>query len=238
MGSISGPGTRLHPLAAILFAALLAPAAFAQPGADSDPAFGVGEPLVPAPFTLEQRFLEAARQGDRRTLELALAKGVAIDAKDELGRSALLLTVRDAQSPEAMALLRVKGAAIDVPDVGGRTAISWAAAAGRLDLVRQLAAWDAQVDRGDEDARTPLFYAAAENHRDVVAFLVTKGAKADVADRFGDTALMIACAKGHAEMAALLLEHGADPARKNQEGRTARDRSAPGIPICLDPRPE
>jgi len=194
-----------------------------------------GEPLAPAPYTLEQRFLEAARQGDLATLEKALARGVSIQAKDDLGRGALLLATRDAGSLEVVRFLRTKGAAIDTPDLGGRTAISWAAGEGRLEIVRELAGAGAQIDRRDEDGRTPCFQAVLGNHQDVVVFLLDAGADVNAADRFRDTPLMQACAKGFDEMAALLLQRGADPGLKDQEGRTARDRAAKGADACLGP---
>lgn len=194
------------------------------------------EPLEPAPFTLEQRFLEAARQGDLATLEKALARGVSIQAKDDLGRSSLLLAARDAGSLEVVRYLRAKGAPVDTPDLGGRAAISWAAGEGRLPIVRELAAAGAQIDRRDEDGRTPLFQAVLGNHQDVVVFLLDKEADVNSPDRYRDTPLMQACAKGLNEMAQLLLARGADPELKDQEGRTARDRAAKGADACLGPR--
>lgn len=196
-----------------------------------------GEPLAPAPYTLEQRFLEAARQGDLSTLEKALARGVSIQSRDDLGRNALLLAARDAGSLEVVRFLRAKGAAVDTPDLGGRTAISWAAGEGRLAIVRELAGAGAQIDRRDEDGRTPCFQAVLGDHREVVVFLLDAGADVNSADRFQDTPLMQACAKGFDAMATLLLQRGADPALRNQEGRTARDRAAPGAKACLGPRP-
>jgi hypothetical protein len=197
-----------------------------------------GEPLAPAPYTLEQRFLEAARQADLATLEKALARGVSIQAKDDLGRGALLLATRDAGSLEAVRFLRAKGAAVDSPDLGGRAAISWAAGEGRLAILRELAGAGAQIDRRDEDGRTPCFQAVLGNHREVVVFLLDAGADVNAADRFRDTPLMQACAKGLGEMATLLLQRGAAPGLKDQEGRTARDRAAKGAGVCLGPLPE
>jgi ankyrin repeat protein len=194
------------------------------------------EPLAPAPYTLEQRFLQAARVGDLATLEKALARGVSIQARDDLGRSSLLLAARDAGSLEAVRYLRAKGAPVDTPDLGGRAAISWAAGEGRLAIVKELAAAGAQIDRRDEDGRTPLFQAVLGNHREVVAFLLDAGADVNSADRYRDTPLMQACAKGLDELAALLLARGADPSLKDQEGRTARDRAAKGAEACRGPR--
>ncbi|HEY8152744.1 MAG TPA: ankyrin repeat domain-containing protein [Myxococcota bacterium] len=195
-----------------------------------------GEPLAPAPFTLEQRFLEAARQGDLATLEKALARGVPIQSRDDLGRNALLLAARDAGSLEVVRFLRAKGVAVDAPDLGGRAAISWAAGEGRIAIVRELAGAGAQIDRRDVDGRTPCFQAVLGDHREVVVFLLDAGADVNAADRFRDTPLMQACAKGFDAMAALLLQRGADPALKDQEGRTARDRAAKGADACLGPR--
>jgi uncharacterized protein len=196
------------------------------------------EPRAPEPYTLEQRFLEAARQGDRASLEKALKRGVSPKAQDDLHRNALLLAARDAGNLEVVRFLRARGVAVDAPDLGGRAAISWAAGEGRLEIVRVLAGWGAQIDRRDEDGRTPCFQAVLGDHREVVVFLLDKGADVNSADRYSDTPLMQACAKGFSEMATLLLERGADPARKDQEGRTASDRAAPAAAaVCRGASP-
>jgi ankyrin repeat protein len=193
---------------------------------------GIGEPRVPSPFTPEQRYLEAARQGDRVALGRSLAKGVPVDTKDDLGRSAFLLVVRDAGNIDLMRLLRARGAAIDSADAGGRTPLSWAATAGRLDIVRELVTLGAVVDRRDAHARTPLFHAVTEDRRDVVAFLLGHGANIDAADRFGDTPLIMACSKGFGELANQLLAAGADAKIRDQEGRSVADRAAAGAEAC------
>jgi ankyrin repeat protein len=209
------------------------------PGAaEGDPspggnALGIGEPRAPETFTLELRFLDAARRGDRKTLERAIERGVSLETKDDLGRDALLLAARDAESLELVRFLREKGAGVDVPDIAGRAAISFAAESGRLDIVRELAAHGAQTDRADGERRTPLFFAVLGDKRETVVFLLERGADVNAANQFGDTPLMMACAKGYGELATLLLGKGADPARKDQEGRTARERAAEGTAACL-----
>jgi hypothetical protein len=190
---------------------------------------GTGEAPAPQPFTREQRLLEAAREGDRATVERALELGVPVESADDLGRSALLLAARDAGDLELVRFLHERGAEIDRPDADGRTPLSFAAAAGRLELVRYLAREGAAVDSKDDRDRTPLFHAVLFDRRETVAWLLEHGAEVDVADRFGDTPLMMACAKDHAEMARLLLAHGADARARDQEGRTAADRAAPGL---------
>lgn len=193
---------------------------------------GTGEPRVPEPFTLEQRLLQAVRDDDRPTIERALERGAAVDAKDDLGRNTLFLAVLDAGDLDLVRWLHAKGAALDDADVGGRTPLSFAAAHGRLDIVHYLVEQGAAVDRRDVQRRTPLFHAALGDHHDVVAYLLDHGADVNARDQFADTPLIVACAKGHGETAKLLLRRGADPVLRDQEGRTARQRAAAGTEVC------
>ncbi len=199
---------------------------------------GIGEPRIPQPYTVDQRLLDAASAGDQKTVELALKRGAHLDAKDDIGRGAVLRAVLDAGDLSLVRWLHTKGAAIDVPDSGGRTPLSFAAEKGRLDIVRFLVDNGAAVNRDDVQKRPPLYHAAIMGHLDVARFLLEHGANPDLQDQFGDTPLMVACAKGYGDMAALLLEHGADPALKDEEGRTARERAAAGTEACLNPAPK
>jgi uncharacterized protein len=209
------------------------PAAPASRGSSENLVMGTGEARDPQPFTLEQRLLDAVRRADRPTIERALELGSTVQAKDDLGRSTVLLATKDAGDLELVRWLRAKRAPVDEPDLGGRTALSFAAEAGRLDLVRELVDAGAVVDRPDGQQRAPLFHAVFGGHDDVVALLLDHGAAVNARDQFGDTPLIVACAKGFGSTAALLLRRGADPSLKDQEGRTAKERSAPGVEPCL-----
>jgi ankyrin repeat protein len=194
---------------------------------------GTGEGRDPEPFTIEQRLLEAVRRNDRPTIERALARGASIHSKDDLGRNTVFLAVLDADDLGLVRWLHEKGAAVDDADRGGRTALSFAAAHGRLDMARYLVEQGAAVDRADIQQRTALFHAALNDRREVVAFLLDRGAAVNQRDQFGDTPLIVACAKGYGEMATLLLQRGADAELKDQEGRTARERASAGTDACL-----
>jgi hypothetical protein len=193
---------------------------------------GTGEAPEPQPFTREQRLLEAARRGDRETVERALELGVPVDSADDLARSALLLAARDAGDLELVRFLHERGGAIDRPDAGGRTPLSFSASAGRLDLVQYFIAEGAEVDTPDRRGRTPLFHAVLDDQIEMVTYLIGQGADVNVKDRFADTPLMMACSKGYAAMARLLLDHDADATARNQEGRSAADRAAPSLDVC------
>lgn len=195
-------------------------------------AMGTGEAVEPRPFTLEQRFLHAVREGERAEVERALELGASVEARDALGRSALLLAARDVASLPLVRFLHERGAAVDVVDEGGRSAASWAAGRGHAEILRWLLERGAAPDRADEQGRTPLFHAVGGRHPAVVRELLERGAEPNVQDQFGDSPLMLACAKAHGEIAAILLEHGADPSLRDQEGRTARERAAEGSGPC------
>lgn len=206
-------------------------------GGERNLVMGTGEAREPQPFTREQRMLDAVRRGDRATVEAALSLGVPVDTADDLKRSALLLAARDAGDLDLVRLLHERGAEIDRADASGRTPLSYAAEAGRLALVRYLLSEGAGVDSRDRRSRTPLFHAVLGNQPEVVAVLLERGAAVDAADRFRDTPFIMACAKGHSEVAALLRERGADPSARNQEGRSAADRAAPGLDLCRETPP-
>jgi ankyrin repeat protein len=212
----------------------VASAADPAPAPPSGHALGIGEPREPERFTLELRYLQAARDGDRKSIEFALARGVAVGTRDDLGRSALLLATHDAGSLDLVKLLHARGAEIDEPDVGGRAAISWAAADGRIEILRWLAAAGAAIDRKDVEQRTPLFHAVSTEQLEAVEFLLDHGAKPNTPDHYGDTPLILACSKGYDALAELLLRRGADATLRNQEGKTAADRAAPGANMCRE----
>lgn len=208
--------------------ALLVPHASraADPTAPPGRPLGIGEPREPEVYSLEMRFLDAVRENDRKSVERALARGVAVGSRDDAGRSALLLAARDAGSLELVKLLHARGAALDEPDVGGRTALSWAAANGHLDIVRWLAEQGVPTDRKDAESRTPLYHAVAGEQLDVIEFLLAHGASPNTPDHFGDTPLILACSKGYDALAEMLLRSGADASLRNREGQTAADRAA------------
>lgn len=194
-------------------------------------------PLEPRTFTLVDRFLEAARQGDVATIERSLELGVDIDSADALGRTAIILAAKDAGSFEVVKLLRSRGASLDPVDVNGRDALSFAAGRGRIEILRFLRSEGRPIDTPDAHGRRPLYHAAASSHAEVVELLLEQGADPDARDRFGDTALILVCAKGNDDIAKILREGGADATLTDREGRTAADRARTPIDAC-QPAPQ
>jgi len=190
------------------------------------------EPLEPRAFTLEDRYLDAARRGDLGVVKLCLEKGADPHAKDGFGRSALLLAARDAHDLELVTFLKNRGLPTDEPDVRGRTSLGYAAGNGDHAIVSYLLDQGAAVNRADVQGQTPLLHAALIGSKETVARLLAAGANVNARDQFGDTPLIAACAKGLDEIARLLVEKGADPKLEDQEGRTAAERAAPDATFC------
>jgi hypothetical protein len=115
------------------------------------------EALAPKAFTLEERYLDAARRGDLDVLTRCLDKGVDPRAKDGFARSALLLAVLNARNLEMVKFLQSRGLPVDDPDVRGRTPLGYAAGNGQLEMVSYLLEQGAAADRKDgrTDAAVP-----------------------------------------------------------------------------------
>jgi ankyrin repeat protein len=230
----------------VFFSALLAaaPAPLAALAADPPPSPPslVPRPSAPElkPFTLEDRYLDAARRGDVPTMLRCLEKGVAATVKDATGRSALHFAVRDARSLDAAKVLLAKGLAADEGDGMGRTPLMEAAGNGDVAIVSWLLEQKASVTARDAQGQTPLYKAVLGGHLAAARRLLEAGAAIDARDLYEDTPLMGACAKGNDEMARLLVEKGADPALRDQEGRAARERAPETANYCrsLGDRPE
>jgi ankyrin repeat protein len=192
------------------------------------------EPLAPSPFTLEERYLDAARRDDMATLKLCIQKGVDPHAKDGFARSALLLAVLNARDVDMVKYLQTLGLAVDEPDVRGRTPLGYAAGNGQAEMVSYLLEQGATVDRRDGQGQTPLYHGVLIGSKETVLRLIAAGADVNSRDQFADTPLIGACNKGLDDIARLLVEKGADPSLKDQEGRTARERAAAGSSYCRD----
>jgi ankyrin repeat protein len=200
-----------------------------------------GGPLVPKPsapdpkpFTLQDRYFDAARRGDLDMLKVCLDKGIDPKIKDEVGRSGLMLAIRDGRSLEIAELLHGRGAPADDADAVGRTALHDAAGNGDTAAVRWLLKQGAKTDRKDLQGRTPLHNAVMGGSKEITLALLEAGTDANVRDNFQDTPLMLACNKGVDEIARALVDKGADPLLKDQEGRTAAQRAAAeeNAPYC------
>jgi len=182
--------------------------ALLERGADPFAASKAGDP----PLAL------AVRLGWPRLVERLLAIGVALEARDSHGMSALHLAA--ALGRELMLKqLVAQGASPDLLAVDGQTPLGVALSAGRRDLADWLD-W-----RGWPLPRRPLLAddvpaAAIVGDADAVRRLLDLGLPVDAVDNQGCTALLRAAGGGHRALVDLLLARGADPQLAARSGAT------------------
>ncbi|MFI7700509.1 ankyrin repeat domain-containing protein [Nonomuraea sp. NPDC049480] len=169
----------------------------------------------------------AAAIGDAGEVRRLLGGGVAPDAPDEDGSTALY---RAAVHGDAGVVRILLGAGAD-PDVesGGDTdglPLCGAAVWGHAEVVTALLDAGADPDRiedAERSAMTALHWAASNEHLTVVNALLDRGAAPDVSDVAGRTPLSHAAERGATAVVRTLLDHGASPAHADREGRLPVD---------------
>lgn len=118
-------------------------------------------------------------------------------------------------------LLHHNGAEPNVQGRRERTPLHSAAHNGKLELIRKLIEYGADIDARDKDGYTPLRFASEGlKNPTVIRLLLDHGA--DVNTRAGDlsTPLHMASGWGLVEVARILLEHGAMVEVEDDRGRT------------------
>ena len=181
--------------------------------------------------------LIASTNASAPMVERLLAAGANPNAASVGGESPLLVASRAGDAAVVKALL-AKGAQVDATEpVRGQTALMWAAANRRADVVRVLVQAGASIQARStivpreyqtgsryvayDDVRfvvkvedggfTPLLFAARSGDVASADLLLAAGAKLDEPAPTGASPLVIAAHSGNHDVAMLFLERGADP---------------------------
>jgi hypothetical protein len=145
----------------------------------------------------EEAFRQAALDGKLEQVKALLKQGVACDAIDQVGATALMFTAFNGHSEIAILLLDA-GAKIDKRDSLDRTALLYCASGPFPETVKILLDRGADPNTVDSDEHfSPLMHAAAEGHLEVVKVLIAYGADRSLKDVDGDDAASFAAQSGH-----------------------------------------
>jgi uncharacterized protein len=159
-------------------------------------------------------FFDAVRLGDLSKVESLLqADCTLVSARDASGVSPVLAATYSGRR-EIRDLLLARGAQLEIHD---------AAAAGRLDRVKELVERNpAQAKAFSPDGFPVVALAAVFGHHEVVRYLAEKGAdvNAVASNGTGYNALTGSVTGGHAEIVKWLLETGAEPNYRYGPGYT------------------
>lgn len=152
--------------------------------------------------SLKTYLFDAARAGDVEVLRALIARGVEIDARDELGSTALILAAYHGKTDAVQALLAA-GAAPNLGDSArGNTALMGALFKGEIEVARRLLA-DPRTDVNIRNGagQTAAMFATLFDRADLVDALVERGADFTAADATGETAEGLARKQGNEALA-------------------------------------
>ncbi len=151
----------------------------------------------------------AVKEGRTYTIDLLLKAGVSVDARDEKGRTPLMLAALNGATTLADHLVK-KGAALDAVDPLGTTALMLAVENEDDRIARQLIAAGAALDLADQSGRRALHRAILQEHPEIEAALLNSGSK-PIMPGESEAPLTLALRSGKRELIQPLLAHGAPP---------------------------
>jgi len=154
---------------------------------------------------------DAVNAGDTRRVQLFLAHGSDVDARDESWSTPLDLAAATGQVAIAVMLLDA-GADIEAADEPAEMhPLHLAALGNQPETVRLLIERGADLEAGDSQGRTPLTIAAAYGKVEAAAELLAKGANPVAEDTvYHDTPMHYAAIIGSVDIVDLLLSRGVD----------------------------
>jgi ankyrin repeat protein len=164
-------------------------------------------------------WIEAVKVNDTATMQSLVEQGANLEARDDIGRTALMLTTMTGARRAVQTLLR-KGVQVNAQDNAGKSALAWAALSDQPELARLLLERGADVNQKQKDGQTPLMLAAMREHTSLLNALLAGGADVQATDGQGRTSLMMAAANGRADAVKILLAHGAKANAINRFGES------------------
>jgi ankyrin repeat protein len=152
--------------------------------------------------------MQAAAFGSADAVQLLLARGAEVNAKNQFEATALIWGAND---PRKARLLIEKGADVNARSKRGRTPLMVAASCdGCAATVRLLLEKGADVKAKDQQGATALDTAVEADDIETIRLLIAKGADAAAADSSGFTPLMGAVTHCNLDAVRLILSKGAD----------------------------
>lgn len=175
------------------------------------------DPFAPTPAG-DPPLTLAVRLGWTQAIARLIATGVALDARDQHGMTALHLAAALRREPILKQLI-LHGASPNVRAADGQTPLGVALSSGRRDLADWLD-WRHWPLPGRALRPTDLPAAAVLGDADAVRRLLDLGMPIDTVDAQGCTALLRAAGGGHRAVVELLLARGGDPKLAARTGAT------------------
>jgi len=166
----------------------------------------------------------AAASDDVAAIGALLASGAPIDARDERGRTALLVATHANRVRAARALIDA-GADVNAKDDIHDSAYLYAGASGHLDILEMTLRHGADLKSTNRYGGTALIPAAERGHVETVRTLIDAGVDIDHVNNLGWTALLEAVILGdggphHVQIVEMLVKAGARVNLADRDGVT------------------
>jgi ankyrin repeat protein len=155
--------------------------------------------------------MEAVNQGRIEKIELLIAQGEDVDARDSYGNTALILAARSGRS-EIVRLLLDNGAEVHQKDNVGNTPLidsARYASESAIDVIRILISKGADVQAENIYSNTALMNAVRSGQIEVVELLLREGADINARSKTGQTPLKLATDSLRKDVIAILTDYGA-----------------------------
>lgn len=170
---------------------------------------------------VNSELLEAAAAGHVERIQDLLASGASVEARDTIGRTALILAASEGHV-EAVKVLLEKGSDVNAANQYGATALQFAVTNSKAEVVAIL------IDHGAGltlRGRPALFAASSP---EVAKVFLDHGVDVNIRDSTGTTALMFAAGTGRHDVARFLIERGADVNAVTRKGESALSIASTG----------
>jgi uncharacterized protein len=163
-----------------------------------------------------------AKDVDAAQIQALLSRGADIDARDEAGRTALLIATHGNRIEVARVLIEA-GADVNAKDRINDSPYLYAGARGHLEILMMTLAHGADLKSTNRYGGTALLPAAERGHVDTVRTLIEAGVDVDHVNNLGWTALLEAMILGnggerHQQIVELLAKAGADINLADRDG--------------------
>ena len=155
--------------------------------------------------------VDAVSRGNREKIELLIAQGADVNARDSNGNTPLMLAARSGHS-EIVQFLIARGADVHLKDNLGNTSLidsARYASEFALEVIEILIAEGADVHAKNKYRNTALINAVRSGRSDVVELLVKEGADVNAKSKNGQTALKLAADTLRKDVIAVLTDYGA-----------------------------
>ncbi len=153
-------------------------------------------------------------QNNEELINLLLAQGADINAKDDEYGSLLNRNLNWRGMDNVAIMLLNRGAKVDIVNKDGWSALIYCLRSEKcskdISNIQRLLDKGASVTAEDNEGNRPLTFAAMSSNIEGIKLLIKKGAKVNAASKKGYTALMSAAFEGNTDAISVLIKNGAE----------------------------